>query len=104
MATGSIKQIVTDVSEKTRGDIAMNINQVWPEWHEDCVLGEGSFGKVYRAKRIEYGCTFYSAIKVLSVPKSSQEIRFARTQGMNDAEIYSYFRGLETNPSQSSFL
>ena len=75
----------------------MNINQVWPEWNEECVLGEGSFGKVYRAKRVEYGRTFYSAIKVLSVPKTSQEIRTARTQGMNDGEIYNYFKGLVEN-------
>lgn len=75
----------------------MNINQVWPEWNEDCVLGEGSFGKVFRAKRVEYGRTFYSAIKVLTVPKSQQEIKFARSQGMNDEEIYNYFRGLVDN-------
>ena len=75
----------------------MNINQVWPEWNEDCVLGEGSFGKVYRAKRVEYGRTFYSAIKVLTVPKSQQEIKFARSQGMNDTEIYNYFQGLVEN-------
>lgn len=75
----------------------MNINQVWPEWNEDCVLGEGSFGKVYRAKRVEYGRTFYSAIKVLTVPKNQQEIKLARSQGMNDEEIYNYFRGLVDN-------
>lgn len=75
----------------------MNINQVWPEWNEDCVLGEGSFGKVYRAKRVEYGRTFYSAIKVLSVPKNQQEIKFARAQGMDDEAIYQYFRGLVGN-------
>ena len=75
----------------------MNINQVWSEWNEDCVLGEGSFGKVYRAKRVEYGRTFYSAIKVITVPKNQQEIKFARSQGMNDQEIYNYFRGLVDN-------
>lgn len=75
----------------------MNINQVWPEWNEDCLLGEGSFGKVYKAKRVEYGRTFYSAIKVITVPKSQQEIRYARSQGMNDQEIYNYFRGLVDN-------
>ena len=72
--------------------MSMNINQVWPEWNEDCVLGEGSFGKVYRAKRTEYGGrTFYSAIKVISVPKNQQEIKAARAQGMNDEAIYQYF-------------
>lgn len=76
----------------------MNINQVWSEWNEDCVLGEGSFGKVYRAKRMEYGGrTFYSAIKVISVPKNQQEIKTARSQGMNDEAIYNYFRGLVDN-------
>lgn len=75
----------------------MDISQVWPEWHEDCVLGEGSFGKVFRAKRVEYGRTFYSAIKVLTVPKSQQEVKFARSQGMNDAEIYNYFQSLVDN-------
>ncbi len=75
----------------------MEINQVWPEWTEDCVLGEGSFGKVYRAKRMEFGRTFYSAIKVLTVPKSQQEVKSIRAQGMNDNEIYDYFRGLVDN-------
>ena len=75
----------------------MNINQVWPEWQEDCVLGEGSFGKVYRAKRVEYGRTFYSAIKVLTVPKGQHEIRQARAQGMTDTDIYNYFQGLVDN-------
>lgn len=75
----------------------MDINQVWPEWHEDCVLGEGSFGKVYRAKRVEYGRTFYSAIKVISVPKTQQEVKNARSQGMNDTEIHNYFQSLVDN-------
>lgn len=75
----------------------MNINQVWPEWHEESVLGEGSFGKVYRAKRVEYGRTFYSAIKVISVPKTQQEVKNARAQGMNDSEIYNYFQSLVDN-------
>ena len=75
----------------------MNINQVWPEWNEDCVLGEGSFGKVYRAKRVEFGRTFYSAIKVLTVPKNQQEIKAARSQGMDEEALYNYFRSLVDN-------
>lgn len=75
----------------------MNIQEVWPEWYEDCVLGEGSFGKVYRAKRVEYGRTFYSAIKEIKVPKDRQEIKYARNQGMNDAEIHNYFRSMVDN-------
>ncbi len=82
---------------KARKEIYMDINQVWPEWHEDCVLGEGSFGKVFRAKRVEFGRTFYSAIKKITVPKNQQEIKHARSQGMNDNDIYAYFKGIVDN-------
>lgn len=75
----------------------MNINQVWPEWNEECVLGEGSFGKVYRAKRVEYGRTFWSAVKVITIPKNQQEVKYAKTQGMTDDEVYNYFRGIVDN-------
>ena len=38
---------------------------VWPEWEIVEKIGEGSFGKVYKARRTEQGKTFYSAIKVI---------------------------------------
>ncbi len=72
----------------------MNIEEVWPEWHESELIGEGSFGKVYKATREEFGETFYSAIKVLSVPKSAQDIRQERAQGMSDLEIHAYFQSI----------
>ena len=34
---------------------------VWPEWKIVEKIGEGSFGKVYKACRTEQGTTFYSA-------------------------------------------
>lgn len=72
----------------------MRFEDVWPEWHECDLIGEGSFGKVYKAKREEFGESFYSAIKVLSVPKSSQDIRQERSQGMSDVEIHAYFQSV----------
>ena len=72
----------------------MKISEVWPEWVEECLLGEGSFGKVYRAKREDYGRTFHSAIKVITVPKSQQEVQHVRAQGMSEAAVYSYFQGV----------
>ena len=38
---------------------------VWPEWQLVEKIGEGSFGKVYKAQRTERGRTFYSAIKII---------------------------------------
>ena len=72
----------------------MRIEEVWPEWHESALLGEGSFGKVYKAEREEFGETFYSAIKVLSVPKNEQDIQQERKQGMSDYEIHEYFKSV----------
>ena len=51
----------------------------WPEWKIIEKIGEGSFGKVYKATREEFGETFFSAIKVLSVPKSDRDIRQERS-------------------------
>lgn len=35
------------------------LEQHWPEWKICEVLGEGSFGKVYKAVREEHGLTTY---------------------------------------------
>ena len=38
----------------------------WPEWKIIEKIGEGSFGKVYKAQRTERGKSFYSAIKIIN--------------------------------------
>ena len=39
----------------------------WPEWKIIEKIGEGSFGKVYKAQRTERGKSFYSAIKIINI-------------------------------------
>ena len=48
------------------------INQVWPKWHTVELIGRGGFGDVYKAKRQEMGETFYSAVKVIQIPREQQ--------------------------------
>ena len=40
----------------------------WPEWKIVSKIGEGSFGRVYKAQRTEKGRSFYSAIKIITIP------------------------------------
>jgi len=70
---------------------------IWKEWKLDGIIGEGSFGKVYKAKREEYGETYYSAIKVISIPQNASEIQAAKAEGMDDNSLRTYFHGFVTD-------
>ncbi|MCL2082889.1 MAG: protein kinase [Oscillospiraceae bacterium] len=57
---------------------------LWGVWKIESVLGEGSFGKVYKAVREEFGKEYYCAIKHISIPKSNEEIRQFMDESMSD--------------------
>lgn len=67
---------------------------VWPEWQLVEKIGEGSFGKVYKAKRTERGRSFYSAIKIISIPGSKGELDSVRSEMNNEQSTREYFRNL----------
>ena len=67
---------------------------VWPEWELIEKIGEGSFGKVYKAKRTERGRSFYSAIKIISIPASKGELDSVRAEMNNEQSTREYFRNL----------
>ena len=67
---------------------------VWPEWELIEKIGEGSFGKVYKAKRTERGRSFYSAIKIISIPGSKGELDSVRSEMNNEQSTREYFRNL----------
>lgn len=64
---------------------------VWDEWKITEKIGEGSFGKVYKAQRTEKGKTFYSAIKVITIPSSQSELNSIRSETSNDQSAREYF-------------
>lgn len=67
---------------------------VWPEWKITEKIGEGSFGKVYKAVRSEKGTTFYSAIKVITIPSNPGELKSVRSESPNEQSVKEYFQGL----------
>lgn len=67
---------------------------VWPEWKITEKIGEGSFGKVYKAQRTEKGRSFYSAIKILTIPANKSELDSVRAESSGEASTREYFENL----------
>lgn len=67
------------------------IGRAWPEWHVESLLGQGSFGSVYRATRNGHGHTSHAAIKVIEIPQDPREVRDLASSGMDEASVRSYF-------------
>ena len=63
----------------------------WPEWKIIDKTGEGSFGSVYRAERTERGHSFYSAIKIISIPSSREELLSVRSETGDEKSLRNYF-------------
>ena len=66
----------------------------WAEWKIVEKIGEGSFGKVYKAQRSERGKFFYSAIKVINIPGSQSELNSVCSEAGDDQSVREYFRNL----------
>ena len=64
---------------------------VWPEWNLTEKIGEGSFGKVYKAERKEGERTFYSAIKIISIPENKGELDSVRSEMDDERSTREYF-------------
>lgn len=66
----------------------------WAEWKIVEKIGEGSFGKVYKAQRSGRGKNFCSAIKVIHIPGSQSELNSVRSEAEDDQSVREYFRNL----------
>ena len=80
-----------EVPDKIRAEV----KAIWPDWTLEKVLGHGSFGTVYKAKRSELGEDIYSAIKIIRIPQNEAEIRNVRSDmGLDEQASTAYFKGL----------
>jgi Leucine-rich repeat (LRR) protein len=51
-------------------------------WRIESLLGEGSYGKVYKISKEEFGHKSYAALKVIPVPHSSSELSQLMSEGL----------------------
>ena len=66
--------------------LRMNMPPGWESWQLTTLLGEGSYGSVYRAEKVVHGEKLSSAIKLIRIPDSEgQKIELIRETGSRDA-------------------
>ena len=68
--------------------------QVLGDWNIVSCLGEGGYGKVFEIERSEFGQTYRAALKVITVPQSSAEVRSVISEGMSVSQAEAYFHGI----------
>lgn len=69
------------------------LENIWPNWHIEKLIGAGSFGSVYMAKRsgFDFEHDFYSAVKIIRVPSEDSEIRGLLADGMSTRQVAEYY-------------
>ena len=72
-------------------DLQNQLNRVWNGWKIDELLGEGSFGSVYRISREEFGHIYESALKIITIPQTQSEARAVLNEGMDEDSVRTYF-------------
>ena len=70
------------------------LDKIWTGWELGPLLGEGSFGKVYRIEREEFGYKYEAALKVITIPRNQAEIKSALSDGMDEKSVTMYFRSI----------
>jgi len=63
-------------------------------WYIKSLIGEGGFGKVFEIERQEFGVTYKSALKIITIPQSESEIKSVMADGMDEASVITYFKNV----------
>mgnify|MGYP003302704213 CR=1 FL=1 len=66
-------------------------------WHITRLIGEGSFGKVFEIERKDFGKTYKSALKAITIPQNQSEIKNLSMSGMDSDSVTTYFNSLVEN-------
>ena len=95
--TGFDALVKGDIPHKitTQGDPAMQIphsHTLFGNWQIKAELGRGQYGTVYELHRQDFGVTYTSALKAITIPQSQNEINSIRADGMSEPSVATYYR------------
>ena len=73
-------------------------NWPWPAWIPVQLIGKGSYGSVYKVERDNPTLgKEYAAVKMVSIPKSEEEISALRADGMSEQTVVEYYDNITKN-------
>ena len=61
---------------------------IFGSWYLSRMIGKGSFGKVFEITREEFGTTYRSALKIITIPQDDDDLKTRMTEG-KDVETVS---------------
>ncbi|MFZ5988087.1 MAG: DUF5050 domain-containing protein [Bacillota bacterium] len=72
-------------------DYIKKYEPLWGSWYIQELIGEGSFGRVYRITKEEWGFKYESALKILCVPTKEQFREVSVVMDTNENTMMNYF-------------
>jgi serine/threonine protein kinase len=85
-------------------DVIKKFEPLFGEWYVESFIGAGSFGRVYKICREEFGEKFYSALKYISIPYDPSDVMQLKMEGMDEASISTYYTSLTKGISAETRL
>jgi serine/threonine protein kinase len=67
---------------------------IFGSWYLSRQIGKGSFGKVYEITREEYGTTYRSALKIISIPQDEDDVKTILASGTEMESVTEYYKGI----------
>ena len=73
------------------GEFHNEQKKVWSGWLIEELIGEGSYGKVYKISRTERGRKYFSAVKMITIPTRDQYKEAVESLGTDENSLRNYF-------------
>ena len=73
-------------------ELQKELNKIWGNWEIRKFLGEGSFGRVYQIEKQEFDYTYKAALKVITIPKSQDEVAAVLNELADEGSVTDYYQ------------